>query len=729
MLKSKRLRLLKSALLVLPCFLLSAQAIAERPRIGLVLGGGGARGFAHVGVLKVMEENRIPVDCVIGTSIGALVGGAYASGRSPAEMTERIENANWDELLSFSLPREKETIQQKQDSPFSLLFEVGISDKGQILAPTAVISTQKISFFLRELTYGGTISNFNDLGIPYRAIATNFETGGMVVEKDGDLVTAMRASMSVPGVFPAVISNGKTLVDGGLVRNLPVDIARETCADVVIAIDVGSPPLKISQITNIVAVADQYTRLMMLQNVRPQIESLKPKDVLITPVFGDLSSMDFTKGKDLIQIGRVAAEGDLAKLQQYSVSPEEYAEWQKKRKEARLEPKLVREVEIQGGKVVNPKVMEKLLDIKIDEPLQAVDFHENLLRVYSRGDHSQINYELDAKNKGDKVKISPIEKSWGPNYLSFGLSFATDFGNSNPWNITAQYRRTWLNDLGADWRTTLQVGSSALVQTEFYQPLSLDGSSFLSAYYHYNRGPLSIWNDGLDVAEYTYTKHSVGLDLGSIKSNNTELRVGPVFNSYRGDRSIGVAEFPNVSNRDYGIRVNAFYDTLDNYFFPRNGSRLNAFGYYAVDVNGDYDSYGIYGFDYRTAMPVGKDALQFKLRAQGAHKHIPYFADVTWLGGFMNLSSYNYQELIADEFIYGSIQYLYSMEFLSGSYLGLGLETGRVFNSLNSTVDDDIRYSGSVFLAYDSLLGPVYLGAAYGDNRKSRFYLMLGKPF
>ncbi|MGL4995329.1 MAG: patatin-like phospholipase family protein, partial [Deefgea sp.] len=251
MLKHKRSSLIKYAVLVLPCVFLSLQALAERPRVGLVLGGGGARGFAHVGVLKVMEENRIPVDCVIGTSIGSLVGAAYAVGRTPAEMEERILKADWNDLLSTSLPRQKNTFRQKQDSRHSLLIELGLSDSGEIKLPDSAISTQKIGFFLRELTFAGTVANFDQLAIPYRAIATDFETGEMVVQKDGDLVTAMRASMSVPGVFPVVEAKGRYLVDGGLVRNLPVDVARETCADVVIAIDVGSAPLKSNEIKNI----------------------------------------------------------------------------------------------------------------------------------------------------------------------------------------------------------------------------------------------------------------------------------------------------------------------------------------------------------------------------------------------------------------------------------------------------------------------------------------------
>jgi NTE family protein len=480
MTKPKRLSLMKYALLVVPCLLLSVQAMAERPRVGLVLGGGGARGFAHVGVLKVLEENRIPVDCVIGTSIGSLVGAAYAAGRTPAEMEERIQKADWNDLLSTSLPRQSNTFRQKQDSRYSLLVELGLSDSGELKLPDSAISTQKIGFFLRELTFAGTVANFDQLGIPYRAIATDFETGEMVVQKDGDLVTAMRASMSVPGVFPVVEAGGRYLVDGGLVRNLPVDVARETCADVVIAIDVGSAPLKAPQIRNIFSVADQYTRLMMIQNVQPQIESLSKKDILISPEFGEVAATDFAKGTELIQIGTTAALNAIPQLSGLSVSPEEYARWSERRAKMRLQPKQVNEVTVERGHVVNPEVLKKALDIQIDAPLNSTEFHDDLLSVYARGDHSQISYDLGLGKNGDVVSILPIEKSWGPNYLRFGLSFATDFTSSHPWNISAQYRRTWINDLGAEWKTMLQMGSSTSVSTEFYQPLKIDESIFIS---------------------------------------------------------------------------------------------------------------------------------------------------------------------------------------------------------------------------------------------------------
>jgi NTE family protein len=240
---------------------------------------------------------------------------------------------------------------------------------------------------------------------------------------------------------------------------------------------------------------------------------------------------------------------------------------------------------------------------------------------------------------------------------------------------------------------------------------------------------LSLWFEDENIAEYSYNKSSIGFDFGSVVSNSAELRVGPVFNTYSGSRAIGQVELPDFSSHDYGLRFNLFYDNLDNLFFPKNGMSFNAYGYYALGVGNQMDDYGVYGFVYRHAIPVGNDSLVFKLKAQDTYNTPPLFSDVKWLGGFLNLSSYNYQQLVGDKFVFGSAQYLKSIGLLSGSYIGTALEFGRVYDQLTSNVEDGWHYSGTVYLAYDSYLGPLYLGAAYGDNRQARIYMMLGKQF
>lgn len=707
-----------------------ANSYGERPRIGLVLGGGGARGFAHIGVLKVLEENRIPIDCVVGTSIGSLVGAAYASGRTTEEMAQRIEQANWDDLLSSKLPRKVNSYRKKNDDSLGMIaLELGLSDELEVKLPDAAISTQKIEFFLRELTYAGTVNHFDDLPVQYRAIATDLVTGKMVVFKDGDLVTAMRASMAVPGVFPAVNTAEHILVDGGLVRNVPVDVARETCADVVIAIDVGSEPLKRTELNSVFSVADQYTRLMMMQNVKPQLDSLTEDDVLISPQLGNLSSADFKKSIELIKAGEAAALSALPQLQRYSMPAEQFARWSQARVDGRLQSRPINTVEVKDPKQVNPAVVENALKVNIGEKLDLPAFHENLAEVYARGDFSQLDYELHRSGQSDTLTILPIEKSWGPNYLSFGLGFGTDFQGSTPWTISAMYRRTWINSLGAEWKSIVKLGSSQTLQTEFYQPLFLDGLAFIAPHASLKSGPMGLWFDGKQFGNYEYHRFEAGVDIGSTLSKYGEVRFGPVANKYRLNESIGLPVINRGSTQDFGVRASLLYDQLDNYFFPRDGEFLSVGAYASLINDGDINDYFRLGAEFRSAHSLGSGVGLVTLKGQAFTGEAPEYVDIRWLGGFMNLSSYRYQELLTNRYLYGSVQYYQPSSLLARSYWGVGLEGARIFEQANAINDKEWRGSAVAYIAYDSFLGPVYLGVAYGDNRLITGYFMLGKQF
>ncbi|MNL04711.1 Outer membrane protein assembly factor BamA [compost metagenome] len=468
---------------------------------------------------------------------------------------------------------------------------------------------------------------------------------------------------------------------------------------------------------------------MMIQNVRPQIKTLTPKDVLITPEFGKLTSSDFAMGKELFNVGEKAAHEVLPQLQALALSPTQYKEWSDERQAKRLVAKPIKSVEVGSSGWVNPEVLKSVLDVKIGEPLPQDDFADRLTTLYARGDFSQLDYELFDDGDGQKLLVIPVKKSWGPNYLNFGLSLGTDFVNSYPWNLTAMYRRTWINQLGAEWKTIMQGGSSALFKTEFYQPLQLSGYSFVAPYYSFNRQPVSFWTDGDQVAEYEYTKTSVGFDLGTGWTKYGELRLGPTYHDYAANRQIGSSILKNSKSYDYGVHVSLSVDQLDNYFFPRHGQYFNLYGYQSISGSDDLSNYGLYGFIFRNGMPVGDGAIQLTLKGQFSQGDSETLADVSWLGGFLNLSSYRYQEMIGDEFAYGSIQYYKPFGFLSGTFWGLAAESGRVFDHFEEDLADSWHYSGTGYLAYDSILGPVYLATSYGDNYNLSFYFMLGKQF
>src|SRR4051812_184106 len=286
---------------------------ATTPRIGLVLSGGGARGLAHVGVLKVLEELRVPVHCVTGTSMGAIVGGSYAAGTRPAELEAFVRRADWNEMFRDSPPRTEISTRRKIDE-YKTLFapEYGVTRRGLVL-PKGVIAGVSIEGFFRALTQPAIDTvDFDRLPIPFRAVAADIETGEAVVLSRGSLPRAMRASMSVPGALSPVAIDGRLLVDGGVANNLPIDEARKLCGEVIIAVNISTPPLKREEITSALSVAGQLINFLGKVNVERQLASLGTRDVLIAPQLGDIAAASFERSADAIRIGESAARAAAA---------------------------------------------------------------------------------------------------------------------------------------------------------------------------------------------------------------------------------------------------------------------------------------------------------------------------------------------------------------------------------------------------------------------------------
>ncbi|MBK7903082.1 MAG: patatin-like phospholipase family protein [Proteobacteria bacterium] len=299
-----------------------------RPRIGLVLGGGGAKGAAHLGVLGVLDEMRIPVDCIIGTSMGALVGGTYASGMSADELETAIRAISWQEAIGRRGLRAQVPMRRKLTSnTYSNSLEFGVRD-GRLVAPSGLINTQNVDLTIQYLVGRSRgIAEFDRLPIPFRAVATDMQNGEMVVLDRGDLALAMRASMAVPGVFSPVNIDGRILGDGGLTRNVPVDIARQTCADVVIAVAVPNPLPTAAELRSPLTLMSRTLDVLIGANERQQLDTLGPDDVKIVIEMGDIGSASFDRVNDAIPLGRAAALAHRDALARYAVTEDEYLAW------------------------------------------------------------------------------------------------------------------------------------------------------------------------------------------------------------------------------------------------------------------------------------------------------------------------------------------------------------------------------------------------------------------
>jgi NTE family protein len=439
----------------------AAAAAAKRPKICLVLSGGGARGAAHVGVIKVLEEYRVPIDCVAGTSMGALVGGAFASGMTIAGMEKITDNITIEKLFKEKPPRQELSMRRKADDFRNYIGpEIGTGE-GAALVTKGLVTGVQLETVLRQLSPVQGFVRFDDLPIQFRAVATDLVTGKAVVFSEGDLASVMRASMSVPGAVAPAEYAGMTLVDGMLTSNLPVDAARAMGADIVIAVNVGTPLLKRDQLNSIFGVAGQMLSILTEQNVQASLASLKSTDILISPDLGDYSTGDFDNLAKITPLGEAAARKMAERLAQLSMPPAEYAALrQRQQVETAPDLKPVDEIRFSGLARVNPESAKAMLQTTAGAPLVQSQIDADMRRLYGTGDFEHVSYRILEEPGKRVLVVDAVEKAWGPNYLRAGIGLSSDFSGSAQFNVLASHRMTWLNSLGAELRTDVQLGST-----------------------------------------------------------------------------------------------------------------------------------------------------------------------------------------------------------------------------------------------------------------------------
>ncbi len=428
----------------------SAPLAQARPRIGLVLGGGGAKGAAHVGVLSVLEELRIPVDCVVGTSMGALVGGIYASGVDAAALERAIGEIPWGEVLAFTSRREKQPMRRKLSGViYSNTLSVGYKDGG-VVTPRGFIETQNIEQTIRYLSQRGrSVTNFDDLAIPFRAIATDMRTGDMVVKGSGDLALAMRASMAVPGVFAPVEVDGQVLGDGGLVRNLAVDVARELCADVVIAVALPNPPPSTESLTSPVGLIGRTLDVLIGANEREQLRSLGPNDVAIVVPSTNMGAASFDLVTTAVPHGRAAALEARAALERLSLPEADYLAWRERTLRSTAEEIRLAAVEVRGLQRIDPRFVESNLPLKAGDTVTLAEVSAAMDSLYALDGFDAVEYRLLGDPDAPTLEITATEKELGATVLRVDLGLYADSDDNNAFIIGGDLRRTWVNRAGA----------------------------------------------------------------------------------------------------------------------------------------------------------------------------------------------------------------------------------------------------------------------------------------
>lgn len=720
--------------------LLAAPATPDpphRPKICLVLSGGGARGAAHVGVLKVLEEYRVPIDCVVGTSMGSLVGAAYATGMTLPEMDSIISSISTQLLFKEKPPREELTMRRKQDDN-SILFtpEVGITD-GTLSYGKGLVSGVQLEAVLRYLTKAKGYYKFDALPIPYRAVATNLVTGKAVVFSEGELAQVMRASMAVPGAVAPAVVDDMLLVDGMLTSNLPVQTARAMGADIIIAVNVGTPLLKREQITGIVGVSEQMLSILTEQNVQESLATLTPTDILIDASdMGDYTTGDFDRLPKIAPFGEAAARKVSGRLAALSLPRDEYAALRRRQQAVPVaENPPIDEIRFVNLKRVNPITVQAVMDTEVGKPVQQKVLDADMRRIYGTGDFEHVNYRFLEEPGRRVLAVEAVEKSWGPDYLRFGLGLSSDFTGDAYFNLLASYRQTWLNSLGAEWRNDIQFGRTSRLATELYQPLDARNYFFVAPNASIERRSVNLYRDDDKIASYDINTTLVGVDIGSQFYRYGELRIGMVYGGLKPTLDTGPE---TLSPGDSHIRQGAYtlrliFDQLDSANFARSGWRGGLKIYDSSGGLGAEQSYTKWDADGVAVYSFGEHTINigFKAGDRIGGNSLPRYDQFQW-GGFLQMSGYATGQLVGQSLQFGRIMYYHRImkgTLFDGAYGGFSLEAGKIGDPLVPGNSEDVLKSGSLFVGSDTPIGPAYVGYGHAADGNNAFYFYLGKPY
>jgi NTE family protein len=719
----------------------------RRPRIGLVLSGGGARGAAHIGVLKVLEQLHVPVDAIAGTSMGAVVGGLYASGLSADEIESIVTSLDWQDAFRDWPAREDQTFRRKQeDENFLVKFPLGIRGS-RIQLPKGLIQGQKLSQTLRRLTLPVSgITRFDDLPIRFRAVATDLETGDAVVMDSGDLTSAMRASLSAPGVFAPVQREGRLLVDGGISENVPVDVARQMGVDIVIVVDVGFPLLPREKLTSAPVISNQMLAILIQRNSHKQLATLSSKDILVEPQLGDISSFDFGIFDRIISAGVAAGRASTGALESLAITPEEYQQYLARHLAVRSPAPRIDFVKIEAGSEHYAHMLERRFGNVVGKPLDPDLVAQDVSAIYGQGNLEMLDYRVVRDDDSYGVALSARRNSWGPNYVRFGLSLQDDFQGNATYNAAARLVLSEITEPGGEWVWDMQIGNDSKLYTEVYLPLSGGSNYFFLPHVLAEVRNIQVLDDQVALAQYRLRTFNYGLDFGREFGNWGELRTGVQHERGRAGVNIGDPTLPEQTFDTRTFFLRASYDTLDNVNFPRRGHHAS-FEWDAerTSLGSDQKSDRLQ-FDYLYAHSFGRTTTAFSA-AGGTTLNTPNVPQIVpggiptdlrllfQLGGFLNLSGLRADSISGPHF--GLARAMVYKQIGRGgpgyldvpTYLGMSLEIGNVWNTRSEASLSNTHRDASVFLGMDTFIGPIYVATGFDNQGHQSFYLFLGRTF
>lgn len=711
-------------------FLLIALAsinIQARPQVALVLSGGGARGFAHIGVIEALEAHHVPIDIIIGTSMGSVIGGLYASGIPIQTIKEQCLAQKWSELIENSHHRKYKYYRRKKDDEIFIIKRTfGYSD-GEITLPYGIFQGQPLYQFFNTFVLSTAHSgDFDQMPIRYRAIATDLITGKAVVLEKGDLSRCMLASMAVPGVFTPIAIDGHLLVDGGVGANLPIEIAKKMGADIVIAVDVTTPLYTQNQIVSVTSVAQQLTTILTANNVEKSKEALRAQDILIVPELADIQTPDFHKIHLSIERGKQATATSLQE-HTFPQVPREIVNFEKKTIE-------INQVNINANHHLNKKTLAYYLDIQ-NQKLSQEDLAQRMDYLYGLDIFENIFYSLDEKDN-HILNVEPLVDRWGPTYLQGSLMATTDLSGNSSYTVTLGTTRLLLNNLMGEWRALAKLGEQTGLFVELFQPFTANLKWFVNPSLSYERVPLPFFQNRQHIATLLKNEFDAEIAAGRILGNWGEAKVG-IANEVGSFRNIiGPEPIPEEHFHLDKIFLALNVDTLDNNYFPRSGVKGRAS--YTTFNHFFHPGLQFDQLSLKMLMAFAKDRHAASLSANynQTTSGSPGLENKFFLGGPFQLSGFLHQTLFGDNAFLANIIYYYrakefglNPELSIPIYVGASLETGKVWQEINYDNSLDLLGGGSLFLGSDTPIGPLYLVFGATTTGNKAIHLMVNRVF
>lgn len=722
--------------------------VKGRPCIALVLGGGGARGGAHVGVLKQLEKQRVPVDLIVGTSVGAYVGGLYALGHQPHHIEQMLLHADWSQGFRDRVARDEMPMRRKQQhDDFPLNLDLGLDTSGLKL-PKGVLHGQSMAALIRH-AYGvlPELSSFDELAIPFRAVATNLVNRDEVVLARGSLIQAVQASMSIPGVVRPLHLEGRWLVDGGVANNLPVSVAKALGADIIIAVAIDAPLLEQHQLNSAVAITEQLTNFLVREAVERQLALLTMDDILLKPQVEQIGTLEFGRMAEAIAAGERVAMASTTAFARLS-QPTYYAGWLSQHRARRQAELRLVTVQLDNQTSLADEVLLQRLDLTPGETLTSDSLNQALRRVYGLDTFERVSASLTGAAEGQQLHVQALEKSWGPAYLNFRLRLEDDFRNTHNYQLAASYLWTALSPLGAEWQTDIALGTDKKLHTELYWPLTASGV-YTAASLTQQRTVLGLESEqGLSDGDLNHAELLLQTELGYELTDHSRLSLGLLQKDGQYRLPASAATELGLNSFSYlrrGVAGSWAWDDLDSLSFAGRGVRFAATVQRMQDNVFDSRSHSSSTMvHFQSAQRFGAHVLRSRLRWDTFNGDAEVLALEQYsLGGLFNLSGYPKAYLFGSEVRFGSLVYLYQLSeskfsfFNAPFYLGASLERGAVyqprFNRTVAAYAGDWIWAGSLFAGWDSPFGPLYLGYGQAEavvgQQPYRFYLSLGHSF